>query len=252
MTYDPLVHWYKYNEPARPSVVNHSLPSSMSSASSRSDSIASAHVDLDEQGSLRLYHIYKKPFRRHYEVKSTDDQSLYYGEVSSLTLNKPDVTLHAGMSAKDPVVAVSKFMKLSGDYKLGLGNPEEVSHVQWEDMTKESALHSKYRLEMTVSSQLGDPHEERRSFLWKRTRHVKVDDATPPLWSVRNYKLVDERTGELLAVFARERSLSKCGTLQIKAQFGETFDTMAIISCMSLYEKARRRNRSAGGGGGGG
>lgn len=224
----------------------------MSSDSARPQSIASAHIDLDEQSTSRLYHIYLKPFHRHYEIKSTDDQSLYYGEVSSFTLNKPDVTLHAGTSAKDPVLAVSKFLKLSGDFKLGLGDPKDVNHVQWEDMTKESALHSKYRFEMTVSCQQEPPHEERRSFLWKRTHHVKVDDATPMMWSARNYKLVDELTGELLAVFTRERSLSKCGTLQIKAGFGKSFDTMATLSCLSLYERARRRDRSAGGGGGGG
>lgn len=72
------------------------------------------------------------------------------------------------------------------------------------------------------------------------------------MWSARNYKLVDVLTGELVAVFTRERPISKCGTLQIKAEFGERFDTMTILSCLSLYEKARRRDRAAGGGGGGG
>lgn len=150
------------------------------------------------------------------------------------------------------MVAVSKFLKFSGDFKLGLGDPNDVNQVQWEDMTKESALHSKYRLEMTVPCHQEPSHVERRPFLWKRTHHVKVDDATPMMWSARNYKLVDEVTGELLAVFTRERSFSKCGTLQIKAEFGESFDTITILSCLSLYEKARRRDRSAGGGGGGG
>lgn len=139
----------------------------MSSASARVQSIASVHVALDKQSTSRLYHIYQKPFHRHYEVKSTDGKPLYYGEVSSFTLNKPDVTLHAGTSAKSPVVAASKFLKLSGDFKLGLGNPKDVNRAQWENMTKEPLLHSKYRLEMAVSSQQDVPHEGRRSFFGK-------------------------------------------------------------------------------------
>lgn len=224
----------------------------MPSASSRSGSIASALAELDEQGPSRLYHIYRKPFHRRYDIKSTDDQTVYYGEVSLWTIKKPDITLHAGDSDKGPVVAVSKFLKFSGDCKLGLGNPDD-GNAQWEDMTRKVALHVKYRFEMTVPSQIGDPNGERRSFLWKHTRHVKVeDDSTSPMWGVRNFKLVDERTGRLLAVFTRERSTSKCGKLQINGGYGENFDRMVLVSCVSLYERARRHNRSAGAGGGGG
>lgn len=225
----------------------------MSSASSRSESIASAPADLDEQGPSDLYHIYRKPFGRHYDIKSADDQMLYYGDVSVWTIKKPDIILHAGSSDKSPVVAVSKFLKFSSEYKLCLGDPDDVN-AQWEGMTKVSALHSRHRFEMTVPSQMGDPNGQRRSFLWKRTRHVRVEDAsTSSMWGVRNFKLVDELTGQLVAVFTREKSMSKCGRLQIKGEYGENFKRMVLISCASLYERARRRNRSrstAGGGGG--
>lgn len=120
-------------------------------------------------------------------------------------------------------------------------------------MAEASALRSKYRLKMSVSCQQEPPHEERRSFLWKRTHHVKAGDTTTPMmWSTQNYKLVDEPTGELLAAFTWERSFSKCGTPQLKAELEESFETMAILSYLSLYEKARRRDRSAGAGDGGG
>lgn len=223
----------------------------MSPASSSSGSIASAHVDLDEHGPSRLFHIYRKPFHRHYEVKSSDDQIVYYGDVSLWTIKRPDIVLHAGDSDKGPVVAVSKFLKFSGHYKLCLGNPDDMN-AQWEDMTRESALHSRYRFEVTVPSQVGDPNGERHSFVWKRTHHVKVDNSTSHMWGGRNFKLVDERTDQLMAVFTRERSISKCGKLQIKAAYGESFDIMVLISCASLYERARRHNRSSSGGGGGG
>lgn len=214
----------------------------MSSVAARTQSVPSAHIELDGRSTPRFYHIYLKPFHRHYEVRTTNGQSLYYGEVSLFTRNKPDVTLHAGTSRKGPVVAASKFLKFSGDFKLALGDPNDVAHVRWEDMTKESVLHSQYRWEMTVPSRQEYPHRERRSFCWKRTHHVKVDDAKPVIWSPQNYKLVDELTGEVLAVFTREWSLSKCGTLQIDADVGTSFDIMAILSYLSLYEKERRRD----------
>jgi len=223
----------------------------MSSALPRSDSIASAHDELDEQAPSRLYHIYRKPFHRHYEIKSIDDQTLYYGDISLWTINKPDIILHAGNSDKGPVVAVSKFPKFSGPYLLGLGNPDDMN-AQYEDMTRESPLKMKYRFEMTLPSKIGDPNGERRSFLWKHTRHVKVDDSPSFQFAGRNYKLVDERTGQLMAVFTGERFSSKCGTLQIRGEYGEAFDRMVLVSCVSLYERARRNNRSAAGGGGGG
>lgn len=221
-------------------VVKRFSPSTMSSISSQSGSNASVHVDIDEQNPSRLYHIYRKPLHRHYEIKSPGDQCLYYGEISSFTANKPDLILHSGASPEDPVVAASKFQNFSRDSTLGLGDPENVNQVQWERMSKISTIPPRYRLEMTLPSQQGD--EERRSFLWKRTNHVKVDGSTSG-WNPRNYKLVDERTGDLLAVFTREMSISKSGTLQVKAELGDSFDTMAIISCLSLYEQSRRRNR---------
>lgn len=72
-----------------------------------------------------------------------------------------------------------------------------------------------------------------------------------------NYKLVDAQTDQLLAVFTSSWSMRKCGMLQINVQYGKDFETMAFITCLSLYERARRQNgasagASAGGGGGGG
>lgn len=71
--------------------------------------------------------------------------------------------------------------------------------------------------------------------------------------SMRNFKLVEESTGQVVAVFNSEISFSKCGVLEVKADYGEAFDIMVVNSYVGLYERARRRNnRAAGGGGGGG
>ncbi|KAJ5157550.1 uncharacterized protein N7482_008650 [Penicillium canariense] len=224
----------------------------MSPASARSDSIESAPPELDDASASRLFHIYKPAFRRHYEIKSADHQPLYYADISAFTHGKPDLTLHAGTNNQAPKVAASKFLKLSGDSKLALGDPDDMANTQWEDMTKESAIHSKYRLEMTIPSTQGAGYGERRAFLWKRTHSVKVDDTKSLSLSMRCFKMIDERTEQVVAVFTRERSFTKCGTLQIRVEFGEEFEKMALISGLSLYERSRRRNHAAAGGGGGG
>jgi hypothetical protein len=221
-----------------------------SRSSSRSGSDASA-PPIDENGSSRVYNIVNPMLHRHYEIKSADDQSLLYGEISLFTPNKPDLTLRAGASSQAPIVAVSNFLKLSGNYKLGIGNPDGVSSVIWEDMTKELIHKTRYRFEMTVQHQSDQTQTERRSFLRKRTRSVGVGDSAPSKWTTQNYKLVDEHTEQILAVFAGAKRPGRVGELQIRVEYGTEFDRMVLISCLSLCEKARRRRHGAAGGGGG-
>ncbi|OQE01629.1 hypothetical protein PENVUL_c042G04303 [Penicillium vulpinum] len=150
-------------------------------------------LPIDDDGSSRVYNIVNRLFHRHYDINSADDQPLFYGEISMFTPNKPDVILHADTSTRAPIVAISKFLKSSGDYKIGIGNPDDINTVQWEDMTKELIHKPKYRLEMTNG---------RRSFLWKRTRTIGVGNSAPSQWTGWNYKLVDEHTEQVLAVFS--------------------------------------------------
>ncbi|KAJ5948422.1 hypothetical protein N7454_001729 [Penicillium verhagenii] len=211
----------------------------------RSESIKSLHPELDEQNSSHVYVIYRKRWKRHYEVKSAANQLLYFGEVSNFIHAKPDLTLHRGASANAPVVAASRLGRLSGHFKLALGDPDDVNNVQWEDMTRESWIHQSYRFEVNVPNRHEGAHEHhRRTFLWKRTRSVGVGDTTPP-WSSRNFKLVDEKSGDLVAVFTNKRSIGQCGRLQIKEEHGEWFDTMILLSYISIYEKFERGNRQA-------
>lgn len=217
--------------------------------SSRAGSTAPAPAI--DNGPSRVYNITNRLFHRHYDINSADDQPLFYGEVSVFTLNKPDLTLHAGTSSQAPIVAVSKFRKSSGGYKIGIGNPDDVNAVQWEDMTKELIHKPKYRFEMTVQCGSDQTQSGRRSFLWKRTRTVGVEDSAPSKWTARNYKLVDEHTEHVLAVFSGAK-LGRGGKLQIRVEYGEDFDRMVLVSCLSLYEKAKRKQKASSGGGGGG
>ncbi|CAG8030818.1 unnamed protein product [Penicillium salamii] len=222
-----------------------------SPTSSRTGSTAST-PPVDHSGLSRVFQITKGLMDRHYKINSLNDQPLFYGDISLFTPNKPDLTLHVGSSTQGPVVAVSNFLKLSGNYKIGVGNPDDMSNVQWEDMTKELLHKPKYRLETTVPCGSDQSHSERRSLVWKRTRSVGVDGETPSRLTVRNYKLVDERSEQVLAVFSGGRRPGRGGKIEIRVEYGQDFDHLVLISCLSLYEKARRRSHRGAAGGGGG
>ena len=105
-----------------------------------------------------------------------------------------------------------------------------------------------------MSVPLADGRLERRWFLWKRTHSVGADGDSPSAFSSRNYKLEDELTGQIVAVFTSSsyKSMRKNGKLQVAAGYGPDFDLMVLITSLAMYEKTRRSRGKAGGGGGGG
>ncbi|KAE8146727.1 C6 zinc finger domain protein [Aspergillus avenaceus] len=190
----------------------------------------------------RLYHVYHTMWHYDYTVTAADKRPLYYVDNSSFTPKKPDLTFHAGPDKIGPVVGVCKFLHFSRHVKLGLGDPQIVNSVEWEDLICQSYMQNKYRWQMTVPGING---MERRSFIWKRTHSVAVEGSSATMFSSRNFKLVDEQTGQIVAVFTSNafKSMKKSGKLQITPNYGQQFDLMVLLTGLSL---------SSGGGGGGG
>ncbi|PLB49615.1 hypothetical protein P170DRAFT_357589 [Aspergillus steynii IBT 23096] len=213
---------------------------------------------LDTSGTVpapdgsRLYNIYHTVLHHHYDVTLADKTPLYHVENSLIRPKKPDLTVHGGMDESAPIVAVCKFLHFSRHLKVGLGDPQNISDVQWEDLVCMNYQLTKYRWQMTMRSPYGEVIK--RSFVWKRTHSVGVEDSKPSILSSRNYKLVNEQTDRIVAVFTSNslKSFTKCGKLQIHADYGREFELMVILTVLALYEKQRRRNNSGNGGGGGG
>ena len=194
-------------------------------------------------------------YRTTFNIKVCDEQKnvIYYCDFSEFS-SAPDVALHQGVDKHAPLVAVARF-RWSRDLKLGVGNPNTGEHdMIWENMKNISRGigHSKYCFEMNI-------HNERRSFMWQRTRDPAdgVEGAGKMInW---NYRLVDAGTGEVLAVYLENflKSWKKKGKLQLKADLGKDWELMVLLGSLGLCEKASRRQRkrlatSGGGGGGGG
>ncbi|KAL4801942.1 hypothetical protein BDV18DRAFT_147874 [Aspergillus unguis] len=204
----------------------------------------------------QLYHIYHTHLRYNYRVSDAEKKPVYYVYNSHFKPSKPDLTFHAGQDSNTPVVGVCKLLHLSRHMKVGLGNPQRPGAMVWEDLRCQNVAMTKYRWPMSIRS----PHGglERRWFLWKRTHSVSTDGDSPSFFSLRNYKLIDEMTGQVVAIFSSNsfKSVRKSGKLQLSADHGPDFSLMALITLLAIYEETRRRRhragRGAGGGGGGG
>ncbi|PWY78124.1 hypothetical protein BO94DRAFT_187187 [Aspergillus sclerotioniger CBS 115572] len=197
-----------------------------------------------EPSASHIYQISNTTFRHHYNVATSAGAQLYRVENSPLRPNKPDLTVHAGSDNTGPIVAVCKFLHLSRHLKVGLGDPSTVNLISYEDLLAQDHRHAKYRWQMTMQSAQG---YEWQSFLWTRTHSVGVqDDSLTSMLSNRNFKLVEEQTGRVIAVFTSPVwSFNETGQLQMYVNYGREFDLMALTTVLGLYEKARRRRESS-------
>ncbi|KAL4897460.1 hypothetical protein BDV59DRAFT_167769 [Aspergillus ambiguus] len=195
----------------------------------------------------RLYHVYHTMFRYDYNVTAADKTPLFHVYNSLFTPKKPDLTVHAGSDENGPAVAACKFLHFSRHFKVCIGNPDDVSSTQWEDLVCQNMWHNKFRWQMTIND------GRRKSFVWKSTHSVGAGGEKPSVFNSNCWKLLDERSGRIVAVFTgKMASLKKSGQLQVDADYGQKFDLMVLVTVLALYEKQRRRNSSAAGGSGGG
>lgn len=220
-------------------VANTTRPGSQSSAS------RSIYSDIaPTTPSSRLFHVYHRRRRLDFAITTTDKTPLAYVRCSTWTIGKPDLTYHAGETEEAPITAVCKFINFSRHCKIGLGNPDD-PNSSWEDLTRHK-LTTHYRFEMTLET------GERRAFVWKRTSNVGIGEEKPSKIGTKNFKLQDEVTEELVAVYLNNgaKSWKKSGKFQINVDYGPAFDTVVFITGLALLEKERRReNRNSGGGG---
>ncbi|PYH90374.1 C6 zinc finger domain protein [Aspergillus ellipticus CBS 707.79] len=218
--------------------------------------VSEADVSLDEtlatQGSpSQIYNISNTAFHHHYNVSTADNNTqLYRVENNSLWSRKPDLSVHAGADKTGPTVAVCKFLHFSRSTRIGLGDPEDVHRINYEDLVAQDTWHAKYRWHMPEQSSFS---QQGRSFMWTRTHSIGVENTKVHKLSNRNFKLIDELSGKIVAVFTSTAlKFKQTGKLQIYVDYGREFDVMVLITVLALYEKARRRREAAAASGGGG
>jgi hypothetical protein len=134
----------------------------------------------------------------------------------------------------------------SKDISIGLGDPNlnggrDMTWLMME-RTSSSFIQSEFKFSMKIHPD--DPHA--RTFVWKRSSAAVVgDDAAH---SLQNFKLVDGDNGEIVATFANNglKSWNKKGKFRlVKGLYGTEWETVALLTGLSLIERARRRQRAS-------
>ncbi|KAL5335565.1 hypothetical protein BJX70DRAFT_410380 [Aspergillus crustosus] len=153
----------------------------------------------------------------------------------------PHLTMYHGKDAGGPVIAFVKISKSPRAAHLVRGHPSHAQNAIWEDLRRiDWWAGVKYRWEMAVIESTGDV--ARRGFVWKRTRTHHVE---PPIDQSRSllcqrYKLVDEKTRELLAVlsvdygFRNFRRLAKVRF--VSERYGRAFKQMVFLSALVVKD----------------
>jgi hypothetical protein len=199
--------------------------------------------------AVKRYRLNRNSFGDHYDVETMAGETVYCAEQWKFRSHTPDLTLHRGANKNGPTIAVSHMPYMSNSFKIGFGEPSQPSLMQWEEMEKNGFSNKGHKWAIDVSS--GEDQARRLNLNWKTTKSVGVDGMKVPWSSSRNYKLIAEETQEILAIFTSDRSYKKCGVLQINVDHGEPFEIMVIMTCITVYEQARRDSSEMRGGGGG-
>ena len=183
-----------------------------------------------------------------YSVTTSDGSAAYYVLNSIFRRKSPDVTLYGPGGAKaGPVLAASRFCLWTSPIDICLGDPE-ARDCQWETLMRQHRFkHSSYNFSISMAFESEDASPrmlERRSFTWKRSHGKEV--AGGAKWTMRNLKLIDHKTEEVVAVFLAvgPSSWKKRGKFQLRRDWGPQWEMAVLITGLALLEKKARRDRA--------
>lgn len=186
------------------------------------------------------FQITDQPGCHHYAVTNTSTATTdpkgqhFFLENSPFDTSQPDLRLHIGPDTTGPVIGVSKYKRFSQDCQISLFKNEADTEINpesvWKDinLVKKGYLSPNYAFQARLRGEMGQ-------FSWKKTRSMGRH-ATP----LGNLKLVDESSGEILAVYSSESYTLVTGLVEMCGEFGEEFDRLVLLTGVSVREKQRR------------
>ena len=170
-------------------------------------------------------------------VLTEGSPAAYFVRASIFRPGVPDVTLFAGSDKNGAVVGVCNYAAFSRSVIVGRGDPAKPNDVEWETVSKTSRDHSSYQF--SVGSRSG----ERKSYVWKRTHDPDIKGTQSSKLNRRSWKLVEDATGEVVAVLAAEgkSSWKKEGSFRFLVSEGREWEEWMLLTCFGVFEKSRRR-----------
>lgn len=184
----------------------------------------------------RLYKLTKPAFKTHYDLVS--DGKNYFIDINTKPFSPktPALTFYLGTDKSGTAIGGTYRPAFTETFKLAFGDPFSDQEPIWEDLQKTRVSVFEYKWSADLPSKIEEGRNERRTFIWKRTKTVAVDGSEPLSWSQRNWKLVEEGQDTVLAVFTAERSIGKCGTLQISVDW-EGLEEKVVMTLVSMYHR---------------
>ena len=211
-------------------------------------------VTFLDQKPVKTLEFWKKLFNSDLSIwhkTEWHENQVYQAACTEWKSKVPDVTLHAVIpghwEASGPILGVAHF-RWSRDIRFGIGDAlNQPDKVAWEEMRNVSKMlgEAKYEWEFTEFPHMDDivsgnyPPCTRR-FRWQRT--VDPADGVDTRLSLKTYKLMDGRTGAVVAIFLTSTlgSVRKCGELKLFENLRPKLEMAVILTSASISEKLRR------------
>ena len=172
-----------------------------------------------------------------------DGRVLYYA-ASYNTKDGPDVVLYAGYDAKGPRLGCTESILYSKDFKIYVGGLKTPVGDDWDIVrcARDGIFaDSTHRFESSTTMPNGQRHKEKLH--WQKTSDSKLGASK---MSHKDYKLVDEITDEVVAVYVEHHMGTRThkGTIRYRRQLGEMAEMSALMALLALLSDSRRYQRS--------
>lgn len=202
-------------------------------------------LSIADRKPLKMFDFRKRLFRSDMSIWRIEDgieTQEYFASCTDWRWNVPDVTLYSGTDTTGPVLGVARF-RWSRHITFGIGDPKgDPSAVMWEKMQNPSFWNrSNYEFEWSDFDVNAPQVSRRRRFKWHRTGDASdgVEGVVQKL-AMRSYKLTDDDSGEVVALFLACSTGGSRGKLRIFQQLNPHLETVILLTCASIQEYAHR------------
>jgi hypothetical protein len=162
-------------------------------------------------------------------------------------LDHPDVILHRGSERTCPVVGQATFESSDKDFIISVGEhaASSTGHQEIARCIGNNKLfgHDGYQFTVPAGTQAREGGSASTSLVWKHTHDSHLGSS---MWRSKDFKLIDERTDEVMAVYNNlSETDDEMGKLQWKVACSTGEEMRALIVLMAMFERIRRSKKQA-------
>jgi len=152
----------------------------------------------------------------------------------------PDIVVYGGYDTHGPQLALARFIQDGKNFNIHLGGLKRPVGEDWDIVRCASdgrMFHSTpyYRFEVPATDARSGERSKRKLH-WKRTHESKLGASH---LSRRDYKLVDESSDEVVAVYT-EHSISFEGKVSYRRKMDDYVEVASLVVLMAILERQRR------------